>query len=262
MPGFGINIAAQLARAGYGRRLVERIQDPAATADSTQTFLAEWRQDLRAELLTNGSGFLTSRHPKLAATVPDTFPELDVLDLYLHPISHENDLTDSPPLVFSCSEPRAVELTAIASTTFQWGRVAKGIFKRYEEIFFPAMAIHQIIQGAVDIDTGRAIPGESCPMIGEILLERKVASTCFLPEVRVLLIIPPKLIEDICAGLPGSALSALAIAQIKRDCKKYRAWLPRAMIEVVRPDLIVAYKSSQKKTPSKCCCPSISSYMA
>lgn len=254
LPGCGIKIAAQLARAGHGRRLIEGMQDVIATGNSTQSFLTEWRQDLRVELLTNGSGLLTSRHPKLAAIMPDTFPDLDVLKLYLHPTAHKNNLTNSPPLTFSCSEPQAIKLTAIASTTFQWGRAMKGIFKHYEEIFFPAMAIRQIIQGAADIDNGCAIAGSCCPIVGEIVLERKAASTCFLPEVRVLLIIPPKLIEEICASLPGTALSESAIAQIKYDCKKYRAWLPRAMIEVVRPDLIAAYKSSQNKSSSKCYC--------
>lgn len=214
-----------------------------------QLFLTQWHQDLCAELLTNGSGLLTSRHPKLVAAIPDTFPKLDVLELYFHPVAHDNDLADNPPLSFSCSEPWAVELAAVASTTFQWGRSAKGIFKCYKEIFFPAMAVRQIIQGTVDIDNGWAIVGESCPMIGEIVLDRKVASTCFLPEVWVLLVIPPKLIEDICASLPSSAS---VIAQIKYDCRKYWAWLPFAMIEVVWPDLIAKYKSSQKKTSSKC----------
>jgi hypothetical protein len=66
------------------------------------------------------------------------------------------DLADSPPLMFSCSKPCAVELAVIASTTFQWGRTTKGIFKHYQEVFFPVMATCQIVQAAVDIDNGLA----------------------------------------------------------------------------------------------------------
>ena len=107
------------------------------------------------------------------------------------------------------------------------------------------MALRQLVQAMVAIDHGNSEPGGTCcTILGEIVGERAISSTCFLPEFRVLLVIPSELIEDICASLPGPALNESTIAEIEQDCRDSRAWLPRAMVEVVRPDLASAYKGS------------------
>jgi len=142
-----------------------------------------------------------------------------------------------PGLTFSSCGPQAVDLTRFATVNFQWGGDAKTVFSRYEEVIFPAMALHQLVQSAVDIDKGHAVAGSCSPMIGKILLERTSAKTCFLPEVRVLLIIPSSLIREICASLSGPAPEESVIEEIEENCKKYRAWLPAEIVRTVRPDL-------------------------
>jgi Holliday junction resolvase YEN1 len=230
----------QLAHAHFGPRLLRGIQD-----NDNPSFLNDWRQDLRFELLTNASHHLSSRHPKLAGSIPDGFPDLKVLDLYVNPVVHESDLAAGPPLSFTCNELKAMQFAAFAAVTFHWGRTAQGVFKRYEDVLFPAMALRQLIQGAVAIDEGCSVAGSSCcPMIGAIVRERKAAGTCFLSEVRVMLAIPSQLIRQICGCLPGPPLTEAVITQIEEDCARYRAWLPREMMEVVRPDLIAVYEHS------------------
>jgi hypothetical protein len=202
----------------------------------------EWRQDLRHELLTNRSRLLTSRYPKLSDNITDDFPDLGVLWLYTHPASHSNNLAG---LSFTHPDLGAAQLTKLAAVTFQWGRSAAGVFNRYRDHLFPAMALWQLVQAMVAIDHGNSEPGGTCcTILGEIVGERAISSTCFLPEFRVLLVIPSELIEDICASLPGPALNESTIAEIEQDCRDSRAWLPRVMVEVVRPDLASAYKGS------------------
>jgi hypothetical protein len=179
-----------------------------------------------------------------------------VLDLYISPAMHENELTVEPPLSFTCKEPDPVEFASFAAVNFQWGRAAEGLFKRYKDVLFPTIALRQLIQFAVAIDEGHCVAGPSCcPMIGAITLEREVASSCFLPEVRVLLAIPSQVIRQICGSLPGPPLSEDVVMQIEGDCQKYRAWLSREMVEAVRPDLIAVYERSaaaSKKPSSRC----------
>jgi Holliday junction resolvase YEN1 len=215
--------------------------------------LDEWRQEVRLELLYNRSQHLSSRHPKLSRNIPDNFPDLDILNLYINPASHENDLATSPPLTFICTQPQVTQLAVLASTMFQWGRSAEDLFERYRDHIFPAMAVRQLIESAVSIDGGSLTAGaECCPMLHSIIGERSSASTCFLPKYRVLLAIPSCLIRDICSSLP-SPPSQPRIVAIEEVCKKYRAWLPRTMVELVRPDLVSSYEwfgPKKEKRPS------------
>jgi Holliday junction resolvase YEN1 len=245
LEGFGAKIALQLARSGFGVDLLKTVAHSGA--------LDEWRQGVRLELLYNRSQHLSSCHPKLSGNIPDDFPDLDVLNLYINPASHENDLAASPPLTFVCTQPQVTQLAVLASTTFQWGRSAEDLFERYRDHIFPTMAVRQLIESAVSIDGGSLTAGaECCPMLRSIIGERSSPSTCFLPEYRVLLAIPSRLIRDICGSLPGP-LSQPQIVAIEEVCKKYRAWLPRTMVELVRPDLVSSFErfgSKKKKRPS------------
>jgi Holliday junction resolvase YEN1 len=173
---------------------------------------------------------------------------MEVLSLYLHPMVHEYDFAARSPLNFTSGNLHPVDLARFATTTFQWGRTAQCIFNRYRDLIFPAMAIRQLIQAAVDIDEGRSVPGSCCPLVGNIISERNISRTCFLREVRVLLIIPAILIRQICTIFVRPALDQTALARIDNECKKYRAWVPRAMVETVLPDRVAAYEAAKKKT--------------
>jgi hypothetical protein len=194
----------------------------------------EWRQDLRSELLMNRSHYLTSCQAKLSSNITEDFPDQKVLHLYTHLAAHNTDLVR---LSFSYAALQAGQLTVLATVTFQWGRSAKDLFKHYMDLFFPAMAVRQLVQGAVDIDDGvsDATGKDCCPMLGAIVGEWESHSTYFLREFRVMLLIPYQLILDICMALPGPLLSKSTIVEIEGDCKKCCTWLPCDMVEVVRP---------------------------
>jgi hypothetical protein len=104
------------------------------------------------------------------------------------------------------------------------------------------MAIRQLIKVAVDIDEGRALPDSGCPMIGKIIRRREVPDTCFLQEVRVLLIISLELIRQICASLPGPPVTDADILKIRHAATKFRAWLPTDMVRVVLPARLAAFE--------------------
>ncbi|KIM77468.1 hypothetical protein PILCRDRAFT_76654, partial [Piloderma croceum F 1598] len=108
--GCRIQISSQLAQAGFGRRLIKGIHD--STGALRDQFLHEWCRDICSTLWTNSLG---SCHPHLANNFPDDFPDLNVLNLYLHPACLEQSFA---ALTFSCSEPQAVDLTCFAAVNF------------------------------------------------------------------------------------------------------------------------------------------------
>ncbi|KAJ7812763.1 PIN domain-like protein [Mycena leptocephala] len=80
-------------------------------------FLVQWRQDLRIELATNSRGFLRNKQIALSTKIPDTFPSLRVLHLYVRPVTSWSDgfvppatenwtvkLPDLPGLAKYCKE--------------------------------------------------------------------------------------------------------------------------------------------------------------
>ncbi|KAJ7152226.1 PIN domain-like protein, partial [Mycena crocata] len=81
----GPTIAHALATLGFGQELVQILRS--FRDAELQQHLTRWRDALRWELRTNSAGRLGKRHGQVADNVPDTFPNLRVVDLYLNPLT-------------------------------------------------------------------------------------------------------------------------------------------------------------------------------
>lgn len=77
IPGCGIKVACEAARAGFGKSLCKILR-----ADTAE--MNVWRKNLALELQTNESKFFRVRHKTL--TIPDNFPNKEVLGYYTHPV--------------------------------------------------------------------------------------------------------------------------------------------------------------------------------
>ena len=76
IPGCGVKVACQAARAGYGS--ICRLKT------SDKIGLQKWRDSLIHELQTNESAFFKTKHKAL--TIPEDFPNIEVLRYYTHPV--------------------------------------------------------------------------------------------------------------------------------------------------------------------------------
>ncbi len=64
-------------------------------------FMDAWRRKLLTTLKEDPSRILGRRYPKLAASIPDTFPNLTIVNLYMHPLtSNFDDMDITPQLCF------------------------------------------------------------------------------------------------------------------------------------------------------------------
>ncbi|KAJ7906134.1 XPG I-region-domain-containing protein [Mycena leptocephala] len=79
--GAGVTVAHALAAEGFGKDLVTILKSFQGAELGRR--LTVWRNSLRQELRTNSSGHLAKRQPKLANSIPDTFPDIQVAELYL-----------------------------------------------------------------------------------------------------------------------------------------------------------------------------------
>lgn len=87
--GCSFNMARTLARTtSLGHELMEIMQGNHQLVEFDNGYflsvrLSEWRSRLRTELKSNHH--LSRRQPALAASIPETFPQPEILDLYINP---------------------------------------------------------------------------------------------------------------------------------------------------------------------------------
>ena len=83
--GCGIVIAEGLVRYGLGPRLCQAVET--LHGDALDDALTMWRHDLRLFIRQDPDKHIGHRYPSVAGKIPDTFPNLDVLKNYMHPIT-------------------------------------------------------------------------------------------------------------------------------------------------------------------------------
>lgn len=112
VPGCGIKVACEAARAGFGRDLC-RIKR--ADRDA----LAAWKERLLHELRTNESRFFRTKHKALE--IPESFPNMEVLRYYTHPVVSQQATIDRLKKEFpAASAVDVVGLREFARETFDW----------------------------------------------------------------------------------------------------------------------------------------------
>ncbi|KAG8215238.1 hypothetical protein J3R82DRAFT_8784 [Butyriboletus roseoflavus] len=153
LPGCGQKFATGLARAGFGDSLLKAVKELKGV--KLDTFLHQWRQDIRNELKTNKSGLLPSKKPSLAVTLPDDFPSLPVLMSYVDPLTSENtpQKRKTPPGVWR-NDPDPMRIASLCELYFEWG-VKDVIVHRFRTVLWPGIVCRAVRRVIVDEDTSR-----------------------------------------------------------------------------------------------------------
>ncbi|KAJ7226355.1 hypothetical protein B0H12DRAFT_971433, partial [Mycena haematopus] len=137
--GAGPTIAHGLASLGFGRELVGIIKSFQGL--ELNQHLDTWRDALRHELRTNSAHRLHHRQPKLAESIPDTFPDLPVVNLYLNPVTSASPgFTGQLP---SCSrwnprDPDIYQISRFCSARLGWTGVY--LLKKLNSNLWPGVA--------------------------------------------------------------------------------------------------------------------------
>lgn len=161
VPGCGIKLACEIARAGFGDRL--------CCLDAEDwVSVAQWRSALRHELQTNEGGFFRTRHKALK--IPDTFPDLEVLRHYTHPAVSSREAIDR--LAQQINKDASMDLVGLrefVKKTFDWTNYDGAV--KLIRVLSPSLLVQSAIrfsqQGHCETDTAAAV-AESEPYIKSI----------------------------------------------------------------------------------------------
>ncbi|KAF8901075.1 hypothetical protein CPB84DRAFT_1680152 [Gymnopilus junonius] len=139
-----------LAKCGFGDSLYEAAR--ALDCQDLPEFLVAWRHELRQELRTNSKGLLGRKQVALANSIPESFPDIDILLSYVNPITSESMGRDSNNTRLTWSkEPDLAKLAEACEFYFEWG-YKEAIIKRFRTIMWPPIVLRILRRAVLDLD--------------------------------------------------------------------------------------------------------------
>lgn len=127
--GCGPDMALQLVSEPFADELCNAART--LSRSGLTTYLISWRQSLRDFIRSNPHGTLNHQHRKIADSIPTSFPDPDVIYLYLKPLvslATEVDLT--------CRLPDVASITRECELHFSWA-TSRCILSHFESGILP-----------------------------------------------------------------------------------------------------------------------------
>ncbi|KAI0656316.1 hypothetical protein C8Q70DRAFT_1056865 [Cubamyces menziesii] len=153
LDGCGVAIAHGLAKSGFGDSLLKAART--MSRDDLEEFLDEWRDEIRKELRTNARGHLPRKSPKLAQSIPEDFPNIDVVLAYTNPVTSESKGPGYKNAVVNWDkEPDLGKIAGLCEMYFEWG-IKEIIIKRFRTVLWPS-AVLRILRRAVILKDRKA----------------------------------------------------------------------------------------------------------
>lgn len=257
LPGFGIKVACEAARAGYGKSLC-RLK----TADKTG--FQEWREKLAHDLKTNEHKHFQRKHPGLK--IPSDWPNLEVLRYYTHPVVSPLSVMDTVrPKLDSPGLVKLEYLREFAREEFGW------------DFRIGALKFIRVIATAV-LSTKLQNEGRDVhDLVKRISSRREHFNADGEPELRLSYVpaevVPIDLSQEVDEIIPQSR-DALAVNGENEDVvpdvdeplssqpklfdptKPEAAWVAEEFVTQTAPSLVAAWKEAEsvkarKKLPKK-----------
>ncbi|KAJ7232859.1 hypothetical protein B0H12DRAFT_1204913 [Mycena haematopus] len=154
MTGCGPSIAKGLVRYGFGRSLYEAAKN--LSRDELKSFLHNWRNEIRHELRTDPKGYIGSKRRALASSLPDAFPDIDILLSYVNPLTSERvDRARNNYLELTWQkEPDLAKLASTCQHYFGWG-YRDAIIKRFKTVIWHGAVLRILRRGVLDLEEKR-----------------------------------------------------------------------------------------------------------
>ncbi|KAI0884508.1 uncharacterized protein GGS22DRAFT_143592 [Annulohypoxylon maeteangense] len=186
IPGAGVKLACEAARAGFGKTLCR-------LKKSDTSEIASWKEWLTFELRHNESGFFRTRHKALS--VPESFPNFDVLGYYTHPVVSRVSALDKLRGQ-SWDHPVDVQgLREFVRETFDWTYRIGAI--KFIRVLAPSLLVRKMMSRNTQGDEGtkpiEILENEESELVRSITSKRAHFSTDATPELRISFI-PTKIV--------------------------------------------------------------------
>lgn len=148
----GTKTAHGLARCGFGDTLYTAAKN--LSRERLPAFLDNWRNELRHELRTNSRGFIGRKSPTLANSIPEDFPDVDILLSYVNPITSES-MGKTPPELRWTKEPDLAKLAATCEFYFEWG-YREAIIKRFRTVIWHSAVLRILRRAVLNIEEAKS----------------------------------------------------------------------------------------------------------
>ncbi|KAL1938935.1 hypothetical protein VTO73DRAFT_11088 [Trametes versicolor] len=147
LEGCGPALAHGLAKCGFGDTLLATARTK--TREELEEFLDGWRDEIRAELRTNARGHLPRKSPKLSRSIPDDFPNVDVVLAYTNPVTSEAKGRAYKNAVLNWDkEPDLGKIAGLCEMYFEWG-LKDIIIKRFRNVLWPSAVLRILRRAAI-----------------------------------------------------------------------------------------------------------------
>ncbi|PQE11344.1 flap structure-specific endonuclease protein [Rutstroemia sp. NJR-2017a BVV2] len=180
IPGCGVKVACEAARAGFGKSLC---QIPRADTAGYEA----WRNSLAYELKTNESKFFKVK--RKAQQIPEDFPDRKVLGYYTHPVvSSAAKVQRLKEQIVWDGELDIQKLRAFVADAFEW-KGKEGV-KKFVRGLAPALLVLRLRQRGDRPDSGLddlvLTKLNEMALVRSICGQREHISTDGMPEMRVI----------------------------------------------------------------------------
>ncbi|KAI1110115.1 hypothetical protein F5Y14DRAFT_430003 [Nemania sp. NC0429] len=267
IPGAGVKLACEAARAGFGKSLCQLKR-----ADTSE--LASWRERLTYELRHNESSFFRTRHKAL--TIPDDFPNMEILRYYTHPVVSPVKVLDRLRQQTWDGSIDVQGLRDFVRETFDWSYRIGAV--KFIRVLAPCLLVRKLMQhGAIQHkynapNDANAVEKGAFELVKSIKSRRAHFSTDATPELRVSFI-PTSIVgynfeeepdEVIDFGRDGLALNSddeIDIADDGGDIDSTAksgprkpfsptdtdlAWMPETIVRVGIPSMVEDWEEAQR----------------
>ncbi|EPS93780.1 hypothetical protein FOMPIDRAFT_21306, partial [Fomitopsis schrenkii] len=119
-------VAHGLARYRSGQQLSDAIRAHGLHSKKFMEFLRGWQAAMQRALRTDDKKLLGRRYPALTTQIPETFPDIDIIDWYRNPATSSHDELD----LNNPQPPNMVQLGLLCEHYFSWG-TRSGIVKHF-----------------------------------------------------------------------------------------------------------------------------------
>jgi Holliday junction resolvase YEN1 len=143
LQGCEVKIACRVARTGLGRTLLAAVENNVDGA--VKEFLVGWRKELRSKLRNDLDGMIVRRYPSLAHRINESFPSLDVLKLYVQPVTSSSlgRVLDSSTWIIR--HPDLGEMAKLCETLFGWAS-EEVLQTKFSDLVWPGAIFRSLLQ--------------------------------------------------------------------------------------------------------------------
>ncbi|KAH0600700.1 hypothetical protein MHUMG1_01699 [Metarhizium humberi] len=195
VPGCGVKVACEAAKAGFGKSVCRlKVSDK----DGIQA----WRSSLRHELQTNEKGYFRTKHKAL--TIPEDFPNIEVLRYYTHPIVSSESSIEA--IRQTMEQKHVFHLTALREFTrenFDWDYRIGAV--KFVRVLGQAMLVRDLANSQIAAQHVKRISGRRTHFSTDGTPELRLA---FIPEEVVPIDLAKEVDETVNPGRTGLALNS------------------------------------------------------